>query len=61
MPGDISHEDLGLKNSKLEKELRREVDVVVNSAATTNFDERSICIYIINQIFLVDFMEINTD
>ncbi|WRX32110.1 Fatty acyl-coenzyme A reductase [Theobroma cacao] len=40
VPGDISHEDLGLKNSKLEKELRREVDVVVNSAATTNFDER---------------------
>ena len=47
IPGDISHEDLGLKDSNLVEEMWKEVDVVVNLAATTNFDERYY-IYIIN-------------
>ncbi|CAH9138122.1 unnamed protein product [Cuscuta epithymum] len=38
--GDISLEDLGIKDSNLLDLLWREVDVVVNLAATTNFDER---------------------
>ncbi|CAM8902892.1 unnamed protein product [Rhodiola kirilowii] len=38
--GDISCEDLGLKDAALTKEMWKEVDVVVNLAATTNFDER---------------------
>ncbi|KAK6235168.1 hypothetical protein QUC31_018917 [Theobroma cacao] len=40
IPGDISHEDLGVEDSNLVQEMCREVDVVVNLAATTNFDER---------------------
>ncbi|XVE59545.1 hypothetical protein DITRI_Ditri05aG0054400 [Diplodiscus trichospermus] len=40
IPGDISHEDLGVKDSNLVQEMWKEVDVVVNLAATTNFDER---------------------
>ncbi|XVE79280.1 hypothetical protein DITRI_Ditri14bG0045100 [Diplodiscus trichospermus] len=40
IPGDISHEDLGVKDSNLVEEMWEEVDVVVNLAATTNFDER---------------------
>ncbi|CAH9094090.1 unnamed protein product [Cuscuta epithymum] len=39
--GDISLEDLGIKDSNLLDLLWREVDAVVNLAATTNFDERA--------------------
>ncbi|KAG9155722.1 hypothetical protein Leryth_003982, partial [Lithospermum erythrorhizon] len=38
--GDITHENLGVKDSNLLEEMLREVDIVVNIAATTNFDER---------------------
>ncbi|OAY38187.1 alcohol-forming fatty acyl-CoA reductase [Manihot esculenta] len=38
--GDISFEDLGVKDSHLRDEMWREVDVVLNFAATTNFDDR---------------------
>ncbi|KAJ6671633.1 FATTY ACYL-COA REDUCTASE [Salix viminalis] len=38
--GDISYEDLGVKDSSLKDEMWREVDVVLNFAATTDFDER---------------------
>ncbi|KAG6761760.1 hypothetical protein POTOM_034993 [Populus tomentosa] len=38
--GDISHEDLGVKDSSLKDEMWREIDAVLNFAATTNFDER---------------------
>ncbi|KAG9158121.1 hypothetical protein Leryth_000278 [Lithospermum erythrorhizon] len=40
VPGDITFENLGVKDSNLLEEMCREVDVVVNVAATTNFDER---------------------
>ncbi|KAG6763072.1 hypothetical protein POTOM_033604 [Populus tomentosa] len=40
VPGDISHEDLGVKDSSLKDEMWREIDVMLNFAATTNFDER---------------------
>ena len=40
VPGDISFEDLGLKDSSLREELWNQIDVIVNLAATTNFDER---------------------
>lgn len=40
VPGDITSEDLAIKESKLKEELWRDVDVIVNLAATTNFDER---------------------
>ncbi|KAL3580902.1 hypothetical protein D5086_018737, partial [Populus alba] len=40
VPGDISHEDLGVKDSSLKDEIWREIDVMLNFAATTNFDER---------------------
>ncbi|CAN4100758.1 unnamed protein product [Withania somnifera] len=41
IPGDISCENLGIKDSNLLEEMGREVEVVVNLAATTNFDERA--------------------
>ncbi|CAA2966141.1 alcohol-forming fatty acyl- reductase-like [Olea europaea subsp. europaea] len=40
VPGDIACENLGVKDTDLLKEMWKEVDVVVNLAATTNFDER---------------------
>lgn len=42
VPGDIACENLGVKDTDLLKEMWKEVDVVVNLAATTNFDERYI-------------------
>ncbi|KAK1409995.1 hypothetical protein QVD17_36527 [Tagetes erecta] len=38
--GDITYENLGVKDSSLIEEMWGNVDVVVNVAATTNFDER---------------------
>ncbi|PWA86973.1 jojoba acyl CoA reductase-related male sterility protein [Artemisia annua] len=38
--GDITYENLGVHDSDLIQEMWRNVDVVVNVAATTNFDER---------------------
>ncbi|XP_059625287.1 alcohol-forming fatty acyl-CoA reductase-like [Cornus florida] len=40
VPGDITCENLGVDDTNLVEEMWREVDVVVNLAATTNFDER---------------------
>lgn len=40
VPGDISTRNLGVKDSVLSEEMLREVDVVINIAANTNFDER---------------------
>ncbi|XP_008801227.1 probable fatty acyl-CoA reductase 4 [Phoenix dactylifera] len=38
--GDIIHENLGIRDSDLIEELWKKIDIVVNVAATTNFDER---------------------
>ncbi|XP_010514783.1 PREDICTED: probable fatty acyl-CoA reductase 4 isoform X1 [Camelina sativa] len=40
IPGDISVDNLGVKDSDLLKRMWNEIDIVVNVAATTNFDER---------------------
>lgn len=40
VPGDITYEGLGLKDSTLREEICNQTDVIVNLAATTNFDER---------------------
>ncbi|KAF5937632.1 hypothetical protein HYC85_025138 [Camellia sinensis] len=40
VPGDITLENLGVKDSNLVEEMWREVNIVVNVAATTNFDDR---------------------
>lgn len=40
VPGDITYENLGVKDLGLLEEMWKEVDVVVNLAATTKFDER---------------------
>lgn len=40
VPGDISREDLGLEDSILSEEIYDQTDVIINLAATTNFDER---------------------
>lgn len=39
LPGDIVYENLGLGNAQLE-ELSKDIDIIVNGAATTNFFER---------------------
>nr|XP_009781719.1 PREDICTED: fatty acyl-CoA reductase 8-like isoform X2 [Nicotiana sylvestris] len=38
--GDISFEDFGIENSEIKDEMFKEVDIIINSAATTRFDER---------------------
>uniref|UniRef100_M1AAF1 Fatty acyl-CoA reductase n=1 Tax=Solanum tuberosum TaxID=4113 RepID=M1AAF1_SOLTU len=38
--GDISYENLGIKNSELREEMHKEIDIIINSAAVTNFYER---------------------
>ncbi|XP_061342400.1 alcohol-forming fatty acyl-CoA reductase-like [Gastrolobium bilobum] len=38
--GDVSVENLGLKDLNLREEMLEEIDIIVHSAATTNFDER---------------------
>ncbi|KAJ9177950.1 hypothetical protein P3X46_009873 [Hevea brasiliensis] len=40
VPGDVRYEDLGIKDSYLREEMINELDIVLNFAATTNFDER---------------------
>lgn len=40
IPGDVSRENLGVHDYDLRSEMWREIDIIVNSAATTNFDER---------------------
>ncbi|KAI3523288.1 hypothetical protein L1887_01348 [Cichorium endivia] len=38
--GDITCEGMGIQDCSLKKEMWKDVDVVVNAAASTNFDER---------------------
>ncbi|KAJ0266578.1 Fatty acyl-CoA reductase 1 [Hirschfeldia incana] len=40
VPGDISVHNLGLKDSDLLQRMWSEIDIIINIAATTNFDER---------------------
>ncbi|KAK8700555.1 hypothetical protein V6N13_018949 [Hibiscus sabdariffa] len=40
IPGDISRQDLGVQDSGLIQQISKDVEVVLNLAATTNFDER---------------------
>ncbi|KAG4387117.1 hypothetical protein GLYMA_11G185200v4 [Glycine max] len=40
VPGDISQEDLNLKDPILREEIYNQIHCIVNFAATTNFDER---------------------
>ncbi|KAH9613050.1 hypothetical protein KSS87_000763, partial [Heliosperma pusillum] len=42
--GDTSYEDLGLVDDDLKTQIFKDVDIVVNVAATTKFDERYICV-----------------
>lgn len=42
MAGDITRGDMGLTDAKLKEEMLSHLDVIVNLAATTNFDERYI-------------------
>lgn len=52
VPGDLSREDLGLGDSILKEEIYDQTDVIVNLAATTNFDERYVYIQIKNHRLL---------
>lgn len=40
LAGDVSLEHLGIKDDDLRETLWEEVDVIINSAATTNFNQR---------------------
>lgn len=48
--GDIACENLGVSNSDVREEIWREVDIIVNVAATTNFDERYWMIFKVHPI-----------
>ncbi|KAM1763693.1 hypothetical protein ACFX11_003010 [Malus domestica] len=39
-PGDVSSENLGVKDSKFREEMFNEIQIILSSAATTKFDER---------------------
>ncbi|KAF7820627.1 Male sterility, NAD-binding protein [Senna tora] len=41
LAGDVSAVNLGIKDANLQTKLTEEIDVIVNLAATTNFDERA--------------------
>ncbi|GAB4859693.1 hypothetical protein Ancab_011172 [Ancistrocladus abbreviatus] len=38
--GDVTYDNLGVNNTNLREQMLQEIDVVVNSAATTNFYDR---------------------
>ncbi|KAJ8551985.1 hypothetical protein K7X08_028428 [Anisodus acutangulus] len=38
--GDISFEDFGIENSEMKDDMFKQIDIIINSAATTRFDER---------------------
>ena len=40
VPGDITYENMGVKDSYLREEMWKDIDIIVNSAATTDFYER---------------------
>lgn len=42
IPGDVSYENLGVKDFSLREVMWSEIELVVNVAATTRFDERYI-------------------
>lgn len=44
VPGDITYENLRVNDSNLRDEMCKDIDVIVNSAATTDFYERYICL-----------------
>jgi fatty acyl-CoA reductase len=40
VPGDVSYENLGVQDCEQRKDMWKEIDIILNSAATTAFDER---------------------
>jgi fatty acyl-CoA reductase len=38
--GDVAVENLGIKDNNIKNVMFEEIDLIINSAATTNFDER---------------------
>lgn len=52
VPGDITFEDLGLKDFILREDISSQTDVIINLAATTNFDERYKCLLL---LIVLDF------
>ncbi|GLT61237.1 hypothetical protein SLA2020_339590 [Shorea laevis] len=40
VPGDVSFENLGVEDSQRRQDMWKEIDIILNSAATTTFDER---------------------
>lgn len=48
LAGDIIHENFGVEGAQL-SEMTREINVIVNGAATTNFYERSVIVVVVRQ------------
>ncbi|KAH0996839.1 hypothetical protein GBA52_020703 [Prunus armeniaca] len=42
VPGDVTFDDLGVKEFRLREEMCTDIEIILNSAGTTNFDERNI-------------------
>lgn len=58
VPGDITCEDLGVKDSALIDQMWCQIDVIVNLAATTNFDERYIVFEPIQLLVIICFKQL---
>lgn len=62
VPGDITCENLGVNDTNLLEQMWKEVDIVVNIAATTNFDERYyLFILIIYNFYILIFFLITNN
>ncbi|CAN6560040.1 unnamed protein product [Malus baccata var. baccata] len=48
IPGDVTSENLGVKEFQLREEMCNEIQIILNFAATTNFDESSECLNVLS-------------
>ncbi|KAG6436107.1 hypothetical protein SASPL_100989 [Salvia splendens] len=58
--GDVGYENLGIIDVQLRHQMWREIDVIVNSAATTKFDERYDIAYGINSLGAMHVQDFGT-
>ncbi|XP_047983493.1 fatty acyl-CoA reductase 3-like [Salvia hispanica] len=58
--GDVGYENLGIVDVQLREQMWREIDVIVNSAATTKFDERYDIAYGINSLGAMHVQDFGT-
>lgn len=63
VPGEVSLPQMGLKDSNLVEEMKNQVEIIVNLAATTKFDERynqNLCTQNISYHFVLSLKSVVT-